>query len=822
MATSFLKISKRIRAKPKQSLYGHSLDTLKVCELYTDKNKEVLSDILSKYSINQEDFFRLVKIGCFFHDLGKATQKFQERLDDDAIMITHSLISYQILTQILPTLNEDLKKLLTFAVLGHHSQLHNNSFENITQKNIEVDQEYVNWMIEIFNNKYKDNISSLNNKNINLRGAKRKLEENIKEDYSTKNKVIYSIFLQIITLSDNLSSKIYSEKYPGDGEKNDKVDIDDDLIHDEDIKDLENKFIFDVSEFDNLKFVDELNELQKEVLERNTNNLIINADVGVGKTAAALVFGQKLMKERKINKIIFTLPTRFTSNNLFKDFFEDYNIPKDLCGIYHGEVDEFLKSLQEDNLKDNKKADEILRDEKHQALIYNKPFVISTVDHLLLSLLNGYKFSSRSFGNICSSMVVFDELHYYEEHTLNVIGSALKLLNELEIPHIIMTATLPDVVKDAIDEIGGYSTCTDYEIVTKANMNKDVEATLYKIEKLDKPMSCSDELNTFLSEKINENIGKKQIIFVNQVERCKWVYDAVNKICPSENVICYNSEFTKEDRIKKEKLIRLLFKSKEKLDEKDYKELDEINDKYKTNYGTKKGTVLISTQVSELSLNISSDVMYMEIAPIDSIIQRGGRLHRRGKNYKENGNEYVMYIFQVDFEDDNASLPYYTKEEKEKGEENILKKSFQIIEDGMYSFTKGKGWLDHLYKDEQNLSEPIYTTALKEDRVFGKKPSDRFGDEDKDIQTGIEIRKQKYATFDVVPFEFFKTKLSGDYKKDKKYFVTIHQWKFFTAKGKNKVKIDEIKNQKYWFIEYPYNFKKGLDFLNDSHEAWIY
>ncbi|OQX22250.1 MAG: hypothetical protein BWK75_01235 [Candidatus Altiarchaeales archaeon A3] len=804
---SFLKISKK--AKKKQSLYGHSLDTIKVCELYIEKNKEVLSNLLSKYSINPEDFFRLVRIGCFFHDIGKTTQEFQDRFDNNAIRITHSLISYWILNQILPNVNENLRKLMGFAVLGHHSQLYNNSFENVSQKNIDVDQEYVNGMIEFFNNKYEYNILLIDDGNINLRKAKKELERTIKEYYNIKDKVIYSIFLQIITLSDNLSSKIYSDKYPEAKEKDDQVGVADELIYDKDIRDhIENKFIFNIPAFDSIKFVCELNELQKEILKKNTSNLIINADVGVGKTAAALVFGQKLMKERKINKIIFTLPTRFTSNNLFKDFFEEYNIPQDLCGIYHGEVEEFLRSLQDN---ENEKAENILRDEKHQALIYNKPFVISTVDHLLLSLLNGYKFSSRAFGNICSSLIVFDELHYYEKHTLNVIGSALRLLNELNIPHIVMTATLPSVVKDAIDEIG------NYELVTRANMNKDVEATPYKIEKSDAPILCSDGLNEFISEKIKENIGKKQIIFVNQVERCKQVYDLVNKICPDENVICYNSEFTKEDRTKKEKLIRILFKPKEKWVTGDEKGLYDINSTYETNYNIEKGTVLISTQISELSLNISSDVMYMDVAPIDSIVQRGGRLHRRGKKYMEDNYEYTMYVFPIDFENDKASLPYYTKEEKESGEENILNKSFQIIEAGVYTFTKSKDWLDQLYKDKQDLSEPNYTNALKEDRVFGEKPSDRFGNEDKDIQTGIKIREREYATFDVVPFEFFKTKLKGNYKEDKKYFVAINQWKFFTAKGKNKVKIDKIKDQKYWFIEYPYDFKKGLDFSSNLH-----
>ena len=88
-----------------------------------------------------------------------------------------------------------------------------------------------------------------------------------------------------------------------------------------------------------------------------------------------------------------------------------------------------------------------------------------------------------------------------------------------------------------------------------------------------------------------------------------------------ENLICYHSGFIGKHRVEKEKMIRSLFKGSD-------------------------SCVLVSTQVSELSLDISADVMYSEIAPIDSIVQRGGRLNRKGISPidKQTGHNYRLYL----------------------------------------------------------------------------------------------------------------------------------------------------------------------------------
>ena len=67
-------------------------------------------------------------------------------------------------------------------------------------------------------------------------------------------------------------------------------------------------------------------------------------------------------------------------------------------------------------------------------------------------------------------------------------------------------------------------------------------------------------ISSELVDLVTENQGKKQIIFVNQVNRAKHVYLELEKQGICENLICYHSGFIGKHRVEKEKMIRALFK----------------------------------------------------------------------------------------------------------------------------------------------------------------------------------------------------------------------------------------------------------------------
>ena len=306
-----------------------------------------------------------------------------------------------------------------------------------------------------------------------------------------------------------------------------------------------------------------------------------------------------------------------------------------------------------------------------------------------------------------------------------------------------------------------------------------------------------------LVDLVKQNRGKRQIIFVNQVNRAKHVYLALKdkRIC--RNLICYHSGFIGKHRVEKEKMIRSLFKGSD-------------------------ACVLVSTQVSELSLDISADVMYSEIAPIDSIVQRGGRLHRNGwkidapcgydrcrtcdQNRDVEHSTYSLYLMPA-YEDEKACLPY---------EPDILRKSWNEIGD-RYTFAEACKWVNKVYQECPELMHTELSKAIHNDLIFGKKPQDNYAG--KTAEEGrVVIREQNYRTYDVVPHGEFAEIVEQDYREFKNYHLSIPSWAFWKAEKGNqlhpregKLEISNPKTKKSTTHQIPftviyadYNFDIGL------------
>ncbi len=817
--------AQKILGKPKQTLFGHLEDCLTVCDELLARRGEFLHGFCTRFGWDWNEVRSLLRFAIWFHDVGKATEEWQRYIRDPEGKgkITHALVSFAVGLTALGLdprhFTPDAKAAALLAILAHHGQLHDGAFrEDANRRTVHLCLDFVREHFERFQS-IESGVTrkKLGSPTLPLARAGEALDR-WKEavanlgDERLRFKVLYSLMLNLLTACDVTASDWLSAE--GSPNAPQEASIKANMLKTE-----IGKFPFyDLTSLLTLPFVPEgkaPNELQRQVMAHDDTRLILNAGCGEGKTAAALLFAQKWMKQNRIDRVILTLPTKFTANNLFRDLTgtKKYAIPQELVGVAHGDSMVFLKQLL------GEEDDANLIAQEFENTFYAKPVTISTVDHLLMSLYHGYKFADRAFFHIASSLVVFDEVHYYEGTTLKAIAEAMRVLTQLGVPHLVMTATIPSAVRQHMDELQGYGERAQPYPFHRAGATipqREESKIPFAIIHHDTPLTTPDEpLSVKARSIIEAHAPLRQIVFVNQVERAKRVYWALKDGGVCENLICYHAGFISRDRVRKEQLIRALFKPRKERTDEDIALLE------KEGFVNSDTCVLVSTQVSELSLDISADVMHSELAPVDSLAQRGGRLHRNGWRFTApcgcercqrddlSGHQYVMHLYPFAGLEKNC-LPY---------DADVLLRSWDAV-GGIYSFPDVCDWVDAVYPSSDSLIHTEMAKAIRTDAVFGKQPQENFA-KDPNEQGRVVIRESRYLTFEVVPIEFEEC-VTTDYRKHKTHHVLITQRAFWGAQEKIHLRYGKlvllgrrgqvrVKKLPFWIVNAKYSFEIGLE-----------
>lgn len=318
--------------------------------------------------------------------------------------------------------------------------------------------------------------------------------------------------------------------------------------------------------------------------------LLIRAPTGSGKTDTALLWAQKQIENKRAEHLVITMPTRFTSNALAVSVAENLS----QTGLYHSSAwfSQFAEKV-ESNKMEKKVADSI-----HEfARLLLTPITVTTIDHLLMALTLTREDHHLITFNLANSCVVVDEADFYDDFTQANILVLLEYLSGMKVPVMLMSATLPESSLPAYKKTG-YNVS---EILEDISDNERIRFEIYSKTETEMP----EDVEELLEKMIENGSG---IIYLNTIERAfnfrRWF-----KNHGDLNVELYHSRFTESDKAEKEKrLLDMLGK-----------------DAWKN--GRAKG-IAILTQIGEMSINISSNMMISDICPIDRLTQRAGRLCR--------------------------------------------------------------------------------------------------------------------------------------------------------------------------------------------------
>lgn len=336
--------------------------------------------------------------------------------------------------------------------------------------------------------------------------------------------------------------------------------------------------------------------------------VILEAPMGLGKTEAALIGVEQLAHRFGKKGLLYTLPTQATSNALFdrvKDWLSHLGTTSHSLRLVHGKA-AFNPSYQA--LRDDPHFEVNPWFTRHQTVLLDD-FVVATIDQLLQLALKSPHLALGHLG-LTNKVVVIDEAHACDVYMNQYLERILEWLGAYQVPVIILSATLNQDHKERLFKAYlGQKTLTlpkriGYPQMTWTN-GKDIWQKALPDTRPPKEINVEflEEVETFL-ETVNEGIIG---IVVNTVKKAQ----ALGQYCldhfPKEEVLVLHSAFILTDRLEKENhLLSLIGKNGQR----------------------PKRLIVIGTQVVEQSLDIDFDVLISDLAPIDLMLQRLGRLHR--------------------------------------------------------------------------------------------------------------------------------------------------------------------------------------------------
>jgi len=266
--------------------------------------------------------------------------------------------------------------------------------------------------------------------------------------------------------------------------------------------------------------------------------------------------------------------------------------------------------------------------------------------HQIAGIIFGTSGYEATLIDIKGCDVILDEIHTYTDITRAIVLKIVHVLKNLGCKMHIGTATMPTFLYNQILELLGEDQV--YEIkLTDEELDKFDRHKVYKIDSW-------DNAYPLIEDAIKES--KKVLLVCNRVQSAQRVFEKVKESNPDIPVMLLHSRFKRGERERNEKL--LIGKDNKGRPTGQFNTSD-------------KACIAVSTQVVEVSLDISFDVMITECAPLDSMIQRFGRINRI-RNEFTIGKHKPIYIIKPQETTDKAK-PY---------ELGILSKSYEQLPDG--------------------------------------------------------------------------------------------------------------------------------------------
>ncbi len=382
---------------------------------------------------------------------------------------------------------------------------------------------------------------------------------------------------------------------------------------------------------------------------------MIEDETGSGKTEAALMLAQRLMapdrKENRADGLYIALPTQTTANAMFdrlnfvhRSLFAEEAVPS--LSLVHGARDMHpgfqpvklqggpaetsALNIEPSDITASTACADWIADDRRRAFLADVG--AGTLDQALLSVLPTRHQSLRLLG-LMRRVLILDEVHAYDAYMQREIERLLEFQSGLGGSAILLSATLPENIRrrlmDAFAKGLGLKgeeedLCMEYPLATLGASNGRVSkpvagrpgrARTLPVRFLRCPEEAWDEVEQAAR-------AGKAVLYIRNT-----VYDVLEAHTELEArglpALLFHARFALSDRLAIEKKVAHIFGKDSRPDE-------------------RIGKVLIATQVAEQSLDLDFDALITDLAPVDLLIQRAGRLWRHDRPERQGRPELLV------------------------------------------------------------------------------------------------------------------------------------------------------------------------------------
>lgn len=365
----------------------------------------------------------------------------------------------------------------------------------------------------------------------------------------------------------------------------------------------------------------------------NRKHTLVSAPTGAGKTDFLL--------RRCKGRVFYTLPFQASINAMYDRIKHDLNGTEAQVHLLHA-----ASNLK---LKDCKLEERIIQRHVGASVKVLTP-------HQMASIVYGIKGYEAMAIDLRGCDIILDEIHTYSDIIQAIVLRIVEMLVSLGCRVHVGTATMPSILYNRILELLGGK-----DNVYEVKLSDDVLMTFNRhiIHKAASFEECLTVIETAIKEK------QKILVVCNQVKRAQEIFEILQEQYSDTKTMLIHSRFKRGKRQSLEKQL-------------------------KQDYNTmKEGCIVVSTQVVEVSLDISFDLMVTECAPIDALIQRFGRINRK-RTFDTIGKYKPIYIVAPP-ENEMGALPYSLE---------VLNRSFNVLpNNALMQETEVQSMLDNVYQE---------------------------------------------------------------------------------------------------------------------------